>query len=50
LTYLHSGRPLPEENEVAHRSEGVGILFNNVATEVWKQSGEIQRQLVQELF
>ena len=40
-TFLHSGRPLPEEDAVAYRGEGVGILLDNVAPKAWKQGGEV---------
>ena len=39
--FLHSGRPLPERDAVTHRGEGVRILFNGVATEAWRQAGEV---------
>ena len=35
------GRPLPVGDVTGHRSEGVGILLDGVATEVWKQAGEM---------
>ena len=38
---LHLGRPLPEGDAVAHRGEGVGILLNGLATEAWRQAGEV---------
>ena len=39
-TLLHSGRPLPEENDPQVRNESVGILLNQDATRAWKDAGE----------
>jgi len=35
-TFLHSGKPLPEGNGIAHRGE-----INSVASEAWRQGGDI---------
>ena len=35
-TFLHSGRPLPGENDRATRNEGVGIAIDDKATSAWK--------------
>ena len=39
-TLLHSGRPLPSENDRAVRNEGVGIVLDAKATAAWKEAGE----------
>ena len=39
-TLLHSGRPLPDEDEPQTRNEGVGILLDRCATAAWKDAGE----------
>ena len=39
--FLHSGRPLPSTNESAVRNEGVGIALDKMATEAWKNAGEV---------
>ena len=39
-TFLHSGRPLPNNVESAMRNEGVGIALNKEATKTWKEAGE----------
>ena len=39
-TLLHSGHPLPGEDEVSKRNEGVGIMMNKFATAAWKEAGE----------
>ena len=41
--FLHSGRPLPKEGEVAARNEGVGIALDERATKAWKEAGEVWR-------
>ena len=38
--FLHSGRALPGEGEPRRRYEGMGILLNAKATELWRRSGE----------
>ena len=39
-TVLHSGRPLPEQNERAERNEGVAIVLDPQMTEAWRAAGE----------
>ena len=39
-TFLHSGRPLPSDDDNAVRNEGVGIALDRKATEAWKAAGE----------
>ena len=39
--FLHSGRPLPREGEVAGRNEGVGIALDERATKALKEAGEV---------
>ena len=39
-TLIHSGRPLPNEDEPQRRNEGVGILLDERATQAWKDAGE----------
>ena len=39
-TLLHSGRPLPSENDRAVRNEGVGNVLDTKATAAWKEAGE----------
>ena len=41
--FLHSGRPLPKEKEVAAKNEGGGIALNERATKAWKEAGEVWR-------
>jgi len=38
--FLHSGRPVPLENESARRNEGVGIWMNKAMTNAWKNGGQ----------
>ena len=38
--FLHSGCALPGEGEPRRRNEGMGILLNAKATELWRRSGE----------
>ena len=40
-TFLHSGRPLPGDQERASRNEGVGITLDEKATVAWKNAGEV---------
>ena len=40
-TFLHSGRPLPKNDEDVVRNEGVGIALDRKATEAWKAAGEV---------
>ena len=40
-TFLHSGHPLPGNEEVATRREGVGIALDERATLAWKNAGEV---------
>ena len=40
-TFLHSGRPLPGDQERASRNEGVGIALDEKATVAWKNAGEV---------
>ena len=40
-TFLHSGRPLPSDQERAARNEGVGIALDKKATAAWKNAGEV---------
>ena len=42
-TFLHSGRPLPEDGDVAARNEGVGILLDENAAAAWRQCGEVRK-------
>ena len=39
-THLHSGRPLAGDSEKAVRKEGVGILLDEKATNLWRAAGE----------
>ena len=39
-TFLHSGRPLPQDGQPARRNEGVGIFLNAAMTTLWKRGGE----------
>jgi hypothetical protein len=39
-TLLHSGRPLPNEDDPHSRNEGVGIILDKQATDAWKDAGE----------
>ena len=39
-TFLHSGHPLPSNDDNAVRNEGVGIALDRKATEAWKAAGE----------
>ena len=39
--FLHSGRPLPGDQERASRNEGVGIALDEKATLAWKNAGEV---------
>ena len=39
-TLLHSGRPLPDENESQVKNEGVGILLDKNPTAAWRSAGE----------
>ena len=41
--FLHSGRTLPVDGDVAIRREGVGILLDGRATAVWRDAGEVWR-------
>ena len=40
-TLLHSGHPLPSDDEPAVRNEGVGIMLDERATTAWKEAGEV---------
>ena len=40
-TFLHSGHPLPGDQERASRNEGVGIALDEKATLAWKNAGEV---------
>ena len=40
-TFLHSGRILPADDDIAIRREGVGILLDDRATAAWRAAGEI---------
>ena len=40
-TFLHSGCPLPGDQERAIRNEGVGIALDEKATVAWKDAGEV---------
>ena len=40
-TFLHSGHPLPGDQERAIRNEGVGIALDQEATVAWKNAGEV---------
>ena len=44
-TFLHSGRPLPEGDAVAHRGEGVGIFLDSMASKAWRQAGEVWKAI-----
>ena len=37
--FLHSGRPLPGDQERASKNEGVGIALDEKATVAWKNAG-----------
>jgi len=37
---VHSGRPLPTEDDPVLRNEGVGIVMNPVVAAAWRSSGE----------
>ena len=39
--FLHSGCPLPGDQERASRNEGVGIALDEKATVAWKNAGEV---------
>jgi len=39
-TLLHSGRQLPDENELQVKNEGMGILLDRHATVAWMNVGE----------
>lgn len=40
-TFLHSGRPLPnDDGDSARRGEGVGLLMNEESTRAWRLAGE----------
>ena len=47
-TFLHSGHPLPGDQERASRNEGVGIALDKKATVAWKMQGRCGKQLVPE--
>ena len=47
-TFLHSGRPLPSDQERAARNEGVGIALDKKATAAWKNAGEVWEASVRE--
>ena len=38
-TFLHSGRVLPADDDIAIRREGVGILLDGRATATWRAVG-----------
>ena len=40
-TFLHSGRILPTDDDIAIRREGVGILLDGRATAAWRAVGEM---------
>ena len=40
-TFLHSGRILPADDDIAIRREGVGILLDGRATAAWRAAGEM---------
>ena len=40
-TFLHSGSPLPSDQERAARNEGVGIALDKKDTPAWKNVGEV---------
>ena len=40
-TFLHSGCPIPSDQERATRNEGVGIVLDKKATAAWKNAGEV---------
>ena len=39
-TFLHSGRPLPRNDDAALRNEGVGILLDEKSTAALRRGGE----------
>ena len=41
-TIVHSGRPLPSDQERGTRNEGIGIALNKKATAAWKNAGEVR--------
>ena len=47
-SFLHSGCPLPGDQERASRNEGVGIALEEKATVAWKNAGRCGKQLVPE--
>ena len=40
-TFLHSGCPLPGDQESDTKNEGVGIALEKMATVAWNDSGEV---------
>ena len=40
-TFLHSGRPIPDHDDIAVRNEGVGLALDKDATKAWKEAGEV---------
>ena len=40
-TFLHSGRPLPSEEERSIRNEGVEIAMDETAMSAWNEAGEL---------
>ena len=47
-TFLHSGHPLPGDQERASRNEGVGIALDENATWHEKMQGKCGKQLIPE--
>ena len=41
MDFLHSGRILPADDDIAIRREGVGILLDGRATAAWRAVGEM---------
>ena len=40
-TFLHSGRPIPDHDDIAVWNEGVGLALDKDATKAWKEAREV---------
>ena len=49
-TLLHSGRPLPGDEESGIRNEGVGIMLDENASAAWKEAGEAWEAVSSRIF
>ena len=49
-TFLHSGCPLPGDQERASRNEGVGIALDEKATVAWKNAGEVWETVISRII